>query len=150
MGYKDIKLSGKKIGEHRHIVETMLGRKLSRSEVVHHINEDKIDNRIENLLVMSLSDHTKLHMNGENAPSNKLRKEDVINIRKLLASTSLTYRDIAKIYGVNENTISDIKSCRTWRHILELTSSYNEANKVKRLPNKVRNAKGDRFAKRLP
>jgi hypothetical protein len=47
--------------EHRLVMEMMLGRKLSRSEVVHHLNGNKVDNRIENLEVMSLSDHSRLH-----------------------------------------------------------------------------------------
>ena len=46
---------------HRVIVENELGRLLSDDEVVHHINEDKLDNRIENLQVMSKAEHTRLH-----------------------------------------------------------------------------------------
>lgn len=47
--------------EHRRIMEQHLGRKLLTAEHVHHINEDKRDNRLENLKVMSVQDHASLH-----------------------------------------------------------------------------------------
>lgn len=47
---------------HRFIMEEYLCRKLSKKEVIHHINCNKSDNRIENLKVMSISEHTKFHL----------------------------------------------------------------------------------------
>lgn len=47
---------------HRHIMEEHLGRKLTYNEVVHHINGNKKDNRLENLTVMSRGEHARLHL----------------------------------------------------------------------------------------
>ncbi|MGH3054049.1 MAG: HNH endonuclease signature motif containing protein [Gaiellaceae bacterium] len=57
--YKTITINGKQIREHRHIMEQHLGRKLERWEHVHHINDDSSDNRLENLEVLSNSDHQR-------------------------------------------------------------------------------------------
>lgn len=47
--------------EHIVIMENHLGRKLNKNEVIHHINEIRSDNRIENLQVMTRGEHARLH-----------------------------------------------------------------------------------------
>ncbi len=49
---------------HRIVMENFLGRMLTRKEIVHHLNENKKDNRVENLQVMSVASHMKIHAKG--------------------------------------------------------------------------------------
>lgn len=48
--------------EHRVVMESVLNRPLSDSEIVHHINRNKSDNRPENLQLMTQGEHMKLHL----------------------------------------------------------------------------------------
>ena len=49
------------VQEHRLVMEEVLGRRLSSTEVVHHRNRNRMDNRPENLEVLSASEHARLH-----------------------------------------------------------------------------------------
>ncbi len=51
----------KEMHVHDMVMEVHLGRRLLPSECVHHKNEDKTDNRLENLEVMAHAEHSALH-----------------------------------------------------------------------------------------
>ena len=51
--YIQIRVEGERVYLHRHVWEKANGRKLRDGELVHHVNEDKRDNRAENLEVLS-------------------------------------------------------------------------------------------------
>lgn len=57
-------------GQHRVIMEQFIGRSLTQDECVHHKNGICHDNRIENLELMTTSEHLRLHRKME---SNKKR-----------------------------------------------------------------------------
>ena len=59
--YRQVKVDGVKYLEHRLVMERHLGRPLRRDEQVHHINHNRLDNRIENLEVVTAKDHGLRH-----------------------------------------------------------------------------------------
>ena len=135
MGYTYVakSINGKRIDEHRMLMEAYLGRKLSRYEVVHHINGVKNDNRIDNLLMMSLSEHSRMHMLG-NTPSDKTEeglkslreagKAHAIHLQKKVAQYTKSgtivrvydcIRDVDK-FGFNNTHVSECCNKKRWTH----------------------------------
>lgn len=80
MGYTMIRLPGKYVLEHRFLVEKEIGRKLEKFEVVHHINNIRDDNRMENLYIFYKREHDKF-------TSSKNKKILKSNIKKIKHET---------------------------------------------------------------
>lgn len=53
--------------EHRLVMEEYLRRYLEPWETVHHINEIKVDNRLDNLFLCSHREHSAIHKEGHKA-----------------------------------------------------------------------------------
>jgi len=169
-GYLRVKLykngKGKPKRIHNLMFESFNNYKLKEGECVHHINENKLNNDLNNFQLMTNSEHMSLHkpseetkqlmrermsgenhpnygkkcpeisermsgenhpfygkkrpdiserMSGENHPGVILTEQKVIKIREL----DLSQREISKLFGVSQPTISDIKNGKTWKHIIK-------------------------------
>ena len=84
-GYKMIKVDNKKwTGEHRLIAEKILGRKLQKGEVIHHIDENKINNNPKNLyLFIKRGLHTSFtNLTKENIIDKNILKSNLLKIKE--------------------------------------------------------------------
>lgn len=50
-----------KVMEHVYVMSMHIGRKLEKNECVHHIDRDRTNNDISNLVLMTISEHARLH-----------------------------------------------------------------------------------------
>ena len=104
MGYLKVRISKSETRDlHRHLYELHIGRRLGRREVVHHINENIHDNRIENLELMTLAQHGRYHRSYHAA---KLTPDVFYSVLGLKGRS----RDVAKILGINERAVSRIRA----------------------------------------
>lgn len=116
-------------------MEGILGRRLRRDEVVHHINGDRRDNRPENLEVMTRAAHSRHHQLGR-VPGTKgkpgrrgtanphaiLTEAAVREIRAAHAAGESALR-LADRFGVTRWAIYDVIRRRKWAWLADSSSA---------------------------
>jgi hypothetical protein len=75
-GYKTIR-------EHVFIMETHLQRRIEKGEVVHHIDGDKRNNKLENLFLTTIAEHNKLHAESESIIFELVKQGKIVFNRKM-------------------------------------------------------------------
>jgi len=91
--------------EHRLAAEKKIGRYLDVQEDVHHVNEDKLDNRPENLMVLTRSEHKTLHHKQLRDEISRLEL-----IRSDLESKASNKKVEAREYRVHNNLLKEYVS----------------------------------------
>lgn len=125
-GYRQLRLSidGKNSGYyvHRLVAETFIENPLELN-YVNHRNNIKHDNRVENLEWCTPQENME-HMvkqdrqsKGQHRPSAFLSNEQILEIRRLYATTKISTRKLALQFNISYNAIHKIVTRQTWRHI---------------------------------
>lgn len=108
LGYRGFQINGKKIFEHVMVAENVLGKKLPKNSVVHHVNGNKLDNRNENLVIcQDRAYHNLIH-----ARENALNACGDPNKRKCIVCNKYDYVNNMMVSGTRFKHKKGSNLCR--------------------------------------
>lgn len=137
----DLYKNGKPKHKYVHVLvcETFNNYELKSGECTHHKDNNKKNNDFNNLQIVTKFEHNSLHKSGknnywfgrhrsektkesirkknsgENGPKSILKEQDVIEIWKLLDEGILKQKEIGNLFGVDQTTISNVKTGKHWK-----------------------------------
>ena len=68
---------------------------------------------------------------NENNPANKIKKEEALEIIRLLKETTKDQKEIAKMFDVHHNTVGNINRCIAWSELHEFKENIRKEYGVK-------------------
>ncbi len=124
-GYGQVRMNMKKYRTHRLAYQLTYGSIPDELLVLHTCDNPKCCNP-NHLWVGTVQDNSddmknkNRQVKGEDMFSSKLTSKDVIEIRRLYATGTVSQRDLGRMYGVYHSTIGRILHGVIWRHIHEI------------------------------
>ena len=122
-GYLTVQLGrGNRLYVHRLVAEHFIPNPNGYEEI-NHRNANKQDNRVDNLEWCDRRqniDHSVKNgvtPRGSRVWASLLREDQVREIKELLLKGKITQSEIAEMFGVSQQCVSDIKLGRTWKHV---------------------------------
>lgn len=118
-GYMAVVILGKNRSIHRLVAFAFVPNPLNLNEV-HHIDNNKKNNKVENLKWVTRAENMRLSVqkNGQDSPVAKLKNKDVKKIREMYALGGTTYKKIAKLFNIHEEHVGCICRRQVWRHVI--------------------------------
>ncbi|MEO0849205.1 MAG: NUMOD4 domain-containing protein [Cyanobacteria bacterium J06648_1] len=113
--------------------------------IVNHIDGKKLNNSVANLEWATYSENLKhayktglrqavqIEAVGSKNYKRKLKPEQVIEIKRLLATGNLTHKEIAIRFSVARSTITEIKSGKRWNHLNPIPASVKKIFPIPKL-----------------
>ncbi len=102
--------------EHIAILEAKIGRKLNKNEIVHHIDENRLNNKRDNLQLMTNIEHARLHS-----------KDTIVNwSKKNKGKTLIEIFGEEKAAQININKSLKMKGENNWKYGARLSSEEKQ------------------------
>jgi DNA-binding XRE family transcriptional regulator len=107
---------------YKHVFEQMYG-KVKDGLVIRHTCDNKMCINPEHMILGTQSDNYRDAVErhrfpiGSKRPNAILDEEKAAEIKRLLKESSLTQKEIGKMFGVDRGTIKNIKRGQTWKHV---------------------------------